>query len=505
MSQEIQPNQDLKLICTENSDSNHDQGCKITLAEFITAAYGLDPCKLYYNRFGRLSPLPPQVQEVYMRLAKRMQITSKDTFGCTVLFGNEECSNIREENISKECKFHVRAYLKECENLSINPSQGYITRRLSKLNLYSSKEHLYVFSWMTIIPACVFIIVNFCFYLAGKASIHPLDSAIPYLSSSFALASILYLPFWEVLADSLEKPLKKHKFKCTSNINEIRLTITTLLNLHKSHSKICERIFALAKDNLKFEDRKEYVVTKLKKTANDLEKPQANHNVLSIENKSFLSKVESTENNNNKLKAENQELTVKNTHLTDSNHELTLKNSTLSNDLQQLQSKHNDLLVQVRLLSEKNESIEQEKKQLENTIQNLTTDKSELINQKEKLESKISQLETEKPSIVELKKSKKLNLYLIFLICELLLGKNIPASLQGVKGTQNAILGIGKFFDSLRERYPEHFKNLSRSNWYNIYPNLISFCFEEDKFDPRIIHRSYDGSCEPIEKVIDKL
>mgnify|MGYP001522168463 FL=1 len=181
MSQEIQPNQDLKLVCTENSDSNHDQGCKITLAEFITAAYGLDPCKLYYNRFGRLSPLPPQVQEVYMRLAKRMQITSKDTFGCTVLFGNEECSNIREENISKECKFHVRAYLKECENLSINPSQGYITRRLSRLNLYSSKEHLYVFSWMTIIPACVFIIVNFCFYLAGKASIHPLDLSLIHI------------------------------------------------------------------------------------------------------------------------------------------------------------------------------------------------------------------------------------------------------------------------------------------------------------------------------------
>ena len=617
MSQEIQLDQDQKLLCTENSDGTLDQGRKITLAEFITAAYGLDPCKLYYNRFGRLSPLPPQVQEVYMRLAKRMQITSKDTFGCTVLFGDEECSNIREENIAKECKFHVRAYLKECENLSINPSQGYITRRLSRLNIYSSKEHLYILIWMTIIPAFVIILLNSCVYIFDNSQPNPLDSAVPYILACFALALILYLPLWEFAADILENPLKKHKFRYTADINEVRLKITKLLSAHSFCNKLCETILTLANDKLKIEDCREYLIAELEKATSDLDKLQSNYDKLSIENKSLLSEFKSTKEENTKLTNSNQEvvttnstlsnaltklqsehnalleqkrllseksksiekenkkltstiqtITDENHKLTESNRELTSKNLTLSNVLKKLQTEHNALLEQKRLLSEKSKSIEKENKKLTSTIQTITdenhkltesnrelTSKNltlsnvlkklqtqhndlleqnkllvensesieeennnlknsiktlinkelELANQKEELESKVSQLEKEKPDIPSLEKSKKLNLYLIMLTCELLVGNHIPAELQGIKGTKNALTRIGNFFDSLKKEYPEHFESFSRTSWLYRYQNLINFCFEKSKFDPRIIHRSYDGSYEPIEKVIDKL
>lgn len=554
MSQEIQLDQDQKLLCTENSDGTLDQGRKITLAEFITAAYGLDPCKLYYNRFGRLSPLPPQVQEVYMRLAKRMQITSKDTFGCTVLFGDEECSNIREENIAKECKFHVRAYLKECENLSINPSQGYITRRLSRLNIYSSKEHLYILIWMTIIPAFVIILLNSCVYIFDNSQPNPLDSAVPYLLACFALALILYLPLWEFAADILENPLKKHKFRYTADINEVRLKITKLLSAHSFCNKLCETILTLANDKLKIEDCREYLIAELEKATCDLDKLQSNYDKLSIENKSLLSEIKSTKEENTKLTNSNQEvvttnstlsnaltklqsehnalleqkrllseksksiekenkkltstiqtITDENHKLTESNRELTSKNLTLSNVLEKLQTDHNDLLVQNKLLVENSESIEEENNNLKNSIKTLINKELELANQKEELESKVSQLEKEKPDIPSLEKSKKLNLYLIMLTCELLVGNHIPAELQGIKGTKNALTRIGNFFDSLKKEYPEHFESFSRTSWLYRYQNLINFCFEKSKFDPRIIHRSYDGSYEPIEKVIDQL
>ena len=554
MSQEIQLDQDQKLLCTENSDGTLDQGRKITLAEFITAAYGLDPCKLYYNRFGRLSPLPPQVQEVYMRLAKRMQITSKDTFGCTVLFGDEECSNIREENIAKECKFHVRAYLKECENLSINPSQGYITRRLSRLNIYSSKEHLYILIWMTIIPAFVIILLNSCVYIFDNSQPNPLDSAVPYILACFALALILYLPLWEFAADILENPLKKHKFRYTADINEVRLKITKLLSAHSFCNKLCETILTLANDKLKIEDCREYLIAELEKATCDLDKLQSNYDKLSIENKSLLSEIKSTKEENTKLTNSNQEvvttnstlsnaltklqsehnalleqkrllseksksiekenkkltstiqtITDENHKLTESNRELTSKNLTLSNVLEKLQTDHNDLLVQNKLLVENSESIEEENNNLKNSIKTLINKELELANQKEELESKVSQLEKEKLDIPSLEKSKKLNLYLIMLTCELLVGNHIPAELQGIKGTKNALTRIGNFFDSLKKEYPEHFESLSRTSWLYRYQNLINFCFEKSKFDPRIIHRSYDGSYEPIEKVIDQL
>lgn len=554
MSQEIQLDQDQKLLCTENSDGTLDQGRKITLAEFITAAYGLDPCKLYYNRFGRLSPLPPQVQEVYMRLAKRMQITSKDTFGCTVLFGDEECSNIREENIAKECKFHVRAYLKECENLSINPSQGYITRRLSRLNIYSSKEHLYILIWMTIIPAFVIILLNSCVYIFDNSQPNPLDSAVPYILACFALALILYLPLWEFAADILENPLKKHKFRYTADINEVRLKITKLLSAHSFCNKLCETILTLANDKLKIEDCREYLIAELEKATCDLDKLQSNYDKLSIENKSLLSEIKSTKEENTKLTNSNQEvvttnstlsnaltklqsehnalleqkrllseksksiekenkkltstiqtITDENHKLTESNRELTSKNLTLSNVLEKLQTDHNDLLVQNKLLVENSESIEEENNNLKNSIKTLINKELELANQKEELESKVSQLEKEKPDIPSLEKSKKLNLYLIMLTCELLVGNHIPAELQGIKGTKNALTRIGNFFDSLKKEYPEHFESFSRTSWLYRYQNLINFCFEKSKFDPRIIHRSYDGSYEPIEKVIDQL
>ena len=554
MSQEIQLDQDQKLLCTENSDGTLDQGRKITLAEFITAAYGLDPCKLYYNRFGRLSPLPPQVQEVYMRLAKRMQITSKDTFGCTVLFGDEECSNIREENIAKECKFHVRAYLKECENLSINPSQGYITRRLSRLNIYSSKERLYILIWMTIIPAFVIILLNSCVYIFDNSQPNPLDSAVPYILACFALALILYLPLWEFAADILENPLKKHKFRYTADINEVRLKITKLLSAHSFCNKLCETILTLANDKLKIEDCREYLIAELEKATCDLDKLQSNYDKLSIENKSLLSEIKSTKEENTKLTNSNQEvvttnstlsnaltklqsehnalleqkrllseksksiekenkkltstiqtITDENHKLTESNRELTSKNLTLSNVLEKLQTDHNDLLVQNKLLVENSESIEEENNNLKNSIKTLINKELELANQKEELESKVSQLEKEKPDIPSLEKSKKLNLYLIMLTCELLVGNHIPAELQGIKGTKNALTRIGNFFDSLKKEYPEHFESFSRTSWLYRYQNLINFCFEKSKFDPRIIHRSYDGSYEPIEKVIDQL
>lgn len=91
------------------------------------------------------------------------------------------------------------------------------------------------------------------------------------------------------------------------------------------------------------------------------------------------------------------------------------------------------------------------------------------------------------------------------LTCELLVGNHIPAELQGTKGTKNALTRIANFFDSLKKESPEHFESFSRTSWLYRYQNLINFCFEKSKFDPRIIHRSYDGSYEPIEKVIDQL
>ena len=100
MRQEQQLDQDKQQ---SSASIDKDPGPKITLAEFIAAVYGLDPDKLYYNWFGRLSPLPPQAQELHMLLAKRIQVISRDTFGCTVRFGNEECTNIRIKDINKEC------------------------------------------------------------------------------------------------------------------------------------------------------------------------------------------------------------------------------------------------------------------------------------------------------------------------------------------------------------------------------------------------------------------
>ena len=561
MPQEIHPNQNKKQAATEGSDGEFDLGPKITLAEFITAAYGLDPQKLYYNRFGRLSPLPPQAQEVYMRLAKRMKITSKDTFGCTVLFGDEECTNIREENIEKECEFHVSAYLKECNNLSINLSQGYIARRLSRLSIYSLKEHLYTFIWMSIIPAAVFIFLNFCFFTVGKSEIHPLDSVVPLLSGCLVAALILYLPLWEFVADSLERPFKKHKFEYSLDINEIQLRITTVLSTYKSYNKICEVICTLVNSKLKLEECKEYLAAELEKATSELRKLQSEHNDLLEQNRLLSEGMESIEQENKKLNNSIQTITNENHKLIDSNHELTSKNSTLSEDLNKLQSKHNDLFEQNRILSEKIESLEQDNKKLNNSIQTITNENHKLIDSNHELTSKNSTLsedlnklqskhndlleqnrllseenksikeeindlnnniqtlinenqniknqkeaiEKEKPNIPALEKSKKLNLYFLMLICELLVSKHTPADLQEIKGTKNALIKISEYFDSLREKYPKHFESLSRPNWYNIFPELINFCFEKTMFDPRIIHRSYDGSYEPIEKVIDKL
>ena len=224
-----------------------------------------------------------------------------------------------------------------------------------------------------------------------------------------------------------------------------------------------------------------------------------------VQNKLLVENSESIEKENKKLTSTIQTITDENHKLTESNRELTSKNLTLSNVLEKLQTDHNDLLVQNKLLVENSESIEEENNNLKNSIKTLINKELELANQKEELESKVSQLEKEKLDIPSLEKSKKLNLYLIMLTCELLVGNHIPAELQGIKGTKNALTRIGNFFDSLKKEYPEHFESLSRTSWLYRYQNLINFCFEKSKFDPRIIHRSYDGSYEPIEKVIDQL
>lgn len=460
-----------------------DPGPKITLAEFIAAVYGLDPDKLYYNWFGRLSPLPPQAQELHMLLAKRIQVISRDTFGCTVRFGNEECTNIRIKDINKECKFHICAYLNECNNISINRSQNFLKRRLSRLRIYRKLEHLAIFSLMTIGITISLYVVNFLLRFIGLPSYSFPESLDILCKTGIVSSLVTYIFAWEGFAEIIEQPSKKSKLEHLSNLDEIRLKILSLSTDKTSWNTTCKNIFFTAKSHLNQENCKEYILTKLQKEIKLRHSKEEEIRKLSSEIESSKNLLEQALKKISDIEALNQALTEENAKILSSN--LTLKTQNT-----QLSEQNNAITQKNTRLSLTNEELKLKSDNLDNVLEQNRT-----------LKNTITRLEASNPDAASLDTYKKLSYCLLFLYCELLIGKNIPQELQKIKSTKDILTGISSYLDTLRSDDIAKFKGLSRSNIYNLFKDLITLSFRDIGIDPRLIHEHYDGSIDLIEKI----
>lgn len=476
-----QLNQDMQQ---PQAPADKDPGPEITLAEFIAAIFGLDSSRLYYNRFGRLSPLPPQAQELYMLLAKRMKIISKDTFGCTVEFGNEKCTNIRIKNITRDCKFHVIAYLRECNNISINRSQNFLKRRLSRLKIYSKTEHVSIYLLMTVTFTAVYLFVNFASHYTGRPSYDFPDSLNILTLAGISSSLAAYIFSWEGVAEFLEDWFNKSKFEHQSDLDEIRLkVISSSKSKEYKWNETCTNIFSITEKHLNTDNCKEYVLAKLKDEINLRQSKEYEIHKLSSEIKSKDTLIEQAQEKISKLKTLNQALTEENAKILSSN--LTLKTQTTQ-------------------LSEQNNIITQENTRLSLTNKELKLKSANLDNaleQNKTLKNTITQLETTKPDAASLDTYKKLSYCLLFLYCESLIGKNIPQELQKIKNTKDILTGISSYLDTLRSEDIVKFKGLSRSNIYNLFKDSINLSFKDIGIDPRLIHKHYDGSIDLVEKI----
>lgn len=478
---EQQPNQDMQQT---PASVDKDPGPEITLGEFIAAIFGLDPSKLYYNCFGRLSPLPPQAQELYMLLAKRMKIISKDTFGCTVEFGNERCTNIRIKNITIDCKFHVIAYLSECNNISINRSQNFLKRRLSRLKIYSKTEHVSIYLFMTVTFTAVYLIINFASHYTGQPSFDFPDSLNILTLAGITSSLASYIFSWEGVAELLEEWFRKPKFEHQSDLDEIRLkVISSSKSKEWDWNETCTNIFSITKKYLNTDNCEEHILAKIQEEINLRKNKEDEIHKLSSEIESSKNLLEQALKKISDIEALNQALTEENAKILSSN--LTLK-------------------TQNAQLSEQNYAITQKNTRLSLTNEELKLKSDNLDNileQNRTLKNTITRLETSNPDAASLDTYKKLSYCLLFLYCELLIGKNIPQELQKIKSTKDILTGISSYLDTLRSDDIAKFKGLSRSNIYNLFKDLITLSFRDIGIDPRLIHEHYDGSIDLIEKI----
>ena len=480
MRQEQQLDQDKQQ---SSASIDKDPGPKITLAEFIAAVYGLDPDKLYYNWFGRLSPLPPQAQELHMLLAKRIQVISRDTFGCTVLFGNEECTNIRIKEINKECKFHICAYLNECNNISINRSQNFLKRRLSRLRIYRKLEHLAIFLLMTIGITISLYVVNFLLRFIGLPSYSFPESLDILCKTGIVSSLVTYIFAWEGFAEIIEQPSKKSKLEHLFNLDEIRLKILSLSTDKTSWNTTCENIFFTAKSHLNQENCKEHILTKLQDEIKLRHSKEEEIRKLSSEIESRKNLLEQAQKKISEIEALNQALTEENAKILSSNLTLKTQNS-------QLAEQNNVITQKITRLSLTNEELKLKSDNLDNVLEQNRT-----------LKNTITRLEASNPDASSLDTYKKLSYCLLLLYCELLIGNNTPKELQKAKNSKSILTGISAYLDALRSDNIEKFRGLSRSNIFNLTRDLINFSFRDTGIDPRLIHKHYDGSIEFIEKI----
>lgn len=82
--------------------SDNFPGPKVSLPDFIVAAYALDATELRYNVLGRLSPLPPDAHEMYLSLPKKVKISPDGLMGNKATLGMEQCRNLSDQDTKVE-------------------------------------------------------------------------------------------------------------------------------------------------------------------------------------------------------------------------------------------------------------------------------------------------------------------------------------------------------------------------------------------------------------------
>lgn len=202
---------------------------KVRLADFIVAAYGLDVSNLHYNRLGRLTPLPPDAQELYIRLSKRVTTKPEGLMGNSATLGNEVCNNLSDKDAKQSWTFSVKTYLQEANKLEFKNDKFKIINYFRRFLVYDFTEHLSSYFFLVLAITVILILSGFIVYYIEKESLNGALSIFYYAHSIFYFSCIFvllaYIFIWKLGVSFLEAPNKKKIFKRSVDLDEIRLWI----------------------------------------------------------------------------------------------------------------------------------------------------------------------------------------------------------------------------------------------------------------------------------------
>ncbi len=204
---------------------------KVRLADFIVAAYGLNVRDLHYNRLGRLAPLPPDAQELYIRLSKRVTTKPEGLMGNSATLGNEVCDNLSDKDVKQNWKFSVKTYLQEANKLEFRNDKFRIINYFRRFLAYDLAEHLSSYFFLVLTLTLIIISSGFIVYYIEKESLNGTLSIFYYAHSIFYFSCtftfLFYILAWKLGISFLESPNKKKIFKPSIDLDEIRLWIIT--------------------------------------------------------------------------------------------------------------------------------------------------------------------------------------------------------------------------------------------------------------------------------------
>lgn len=287
---------------------------KVRLADFIVAAYGLDVRDLHYNRLGRLAPLPPDAQELYIRLSKRVTTKPEGLMGNSASLGNEACGNLSDKDVKQNWKFSVKTYLQEANKLEFCNDKFRIINYFRRFLAYGLAEHLSSYFFLVLTLTLIIISSGFIVYYIEKESLNGALSIFYYAHSIFyfscAFILLFYILVWKFGISFLEAPNKKKIFKPSIDLDEIRLwIISDSKAIHNPNAEIL-KIVRNSQKSLSKETQRQGVQI-IDSLSSEINQQQNKIDSLLEQNENLRNKLEEKEQihkENTRLKATNEQL-----------------------------------------------------------------------------------------------------------------------------------------------------------------------------------------------------
>jgi uncharacterized protein YoxC len=227
-------------------------GPKVSLPDFIVAAYGLDANELRYNILGGLSPLPPDAHEMYLSLPKQVKISPDGLMGNKATLGMEQCRNLSDRDTKLNWKFSVISYLEAINNINYKAPKSKFKAYYQRFIAYSIEAHLASFMLLLFFLSAALFFAGFIILYVENASITGGLSVFQHTRALFAGGIIStccsYIFLWKSGISCVESPRKKKTYTPMVNLDEIRLwIISESLKLANPNAEILKIISSAKK------------------------------------------------------------------------------------------------------------------------------------------------------------------------------------------------------------------------------------------------------------------